>query len=92
MQVPGKIATAQPNGNRRVCMATITREQHWTKRQIAALSFSQVARLNYDEMVQVVLDAGVSVRDVERVHSMDGDLLMRHVHWAIECCRHEPTS
>jgi hypothetical protein len=73
-------------------MATITRESHWTKRQIAALSFSQVARLNYDEMVQVVLDAGVPLRNVSRIDTMEGDLLMRHVHWAIECCRHEATS
>jgi len=72
-------------------MATITSERHWTKGQIAALSFSQVARLNYDEMVQVVLDAGVPVRDVKCVHTMEGDTLMRLVHWSIQCCRRETT-
>ena len=70
-------------------MAAIVHEKHWTKAQIAALSFSQVARLNYDEMVEVVLDSGVPMRDLDCVRTLEGDTLMRHVHWAIQCCRRE---
>ena len=70
-------------------MASIVHEKHWTKAQIAALSFSQVARLNYDEMVEVVLDSGVPMRDLDCVRTLEGDTLMRHVHWAIQCCRRE---
>ena len=46
-------------------MATMVGESQWTKSQIAALSDSHLARLNYDEMVQLVLVAGIPVRNVE---------------------------
>lgn len=78
-----------PHNNQRRLVVTIVGEKHWTKPQIAAISFSQVARLSYDEMVTIVLDAGVPVRGAEYVHTMEGDTLMRHVHWARECCRRE---
>jgi hypothetical protein len=70
-------------------MPTIADEKHWTKGEIAALNFSQVAHLNYDQMVKVVLDSGVPVPNGECVHTMEGDTLMRHVNWAIQCCSRE---
>ena len=70
-------------------MTAIVGEKHWIKGEIAALSFSQVAGLNFDDMVAVVLAAGVPMPDLECIHTMDGDTLMRHVHWAIQCCRSE---
>ncbi|HEX3998490.1 MAG TPA: hypothetical protein VHX65_08070 [Pirellulales bacterium] len=72
-------------------MATTLRARHWTRKEIAALSFSQVAELNYDEMIRLVLDSGVPFRDVKSLHTMDGDVLMRHVHWARQYCRRETT-
>jgi hypothetical protein len=87
--VPNFDLNSAPHGNQRGFVVTIVGEKHWTKAQIAALSFSQVARLSYEEMVTIVLDAGVPMRDAEYVHTMEGDTLMRHVYWARECCRRE---
>jgi hypothetical protein len=61
----------------------------WTKSEIACLSDSQLARLNYDEMVKLVLVAGVPVRSVECLQSMEGDTLMRLVSLARTNCRRE---
>jgi hypothetical protein len=68
-------------------MVAIIGKSHWTKGQIAALSDSQLAYLNYDEMVEFVQVSGVPVRDIERVRSLEGDALMRLAHWAREFCR-----
>jgi hypothetical protein len=70
-------------------MIVIVGEGQWTKAQIAALSDSQLAHMNYDEMVELVLVAGVPVHNVERIHTMEGDTLMRLVNWARVCCRRE---
>jgi hypothetical protein len=70
-------------------MATIVGERQWTKAQIAALSDSQLAHMNYDEMVNLVLLAGVPVRNVECIRTMDGDTLMRLVNFARVSCRRE---
>jgi hypothetical protein len=70
-------------------MATIVEERQWTKHQIAVLSDSHVAHLNFDEMVTIVLVAGVPVRDIEHIHTMEGDTLVRLVYGAREYCRRE---
>jgi hypothetical protein len=69
-------------------LATVGQPQ-WTKAQIAALSDSQLAQMNYDEMVNLVLAAGVPVHNVERIRTMEGDTLTRLVNWARVCCRRE---
>jgi hypothetical protein len=68
-------------------MVTIEGTSQWTQGQIAALSDLQLARLNYDEMVGIVLVSGVPVRDIKRVCSLDGDTLVRLVHCARRFCR-----
>jgi hypothetical protein len=71
-------------------MATMVGESQWTKARIAGLSDSQLARMNYDEMVRIVLIADVPVRNVERIQTMEGDTLVRLVHLARAHCRREP--
>jgi hypothetical protein len=73
-------------------MATIVRERRWSKAQIAALSDSQLAHLNYDEMVTIVLVAELPVRNVERIQTMEGDTLVRLVYSARAYCRREAIS
>jgi hypothetical protein len=68
-------------------MVTIVEKCHWTNGDIAALSDSQLARLNHDEMVELVLISGVPVRNIECIRTMEGDALARLVHWARHCCR-----
>jgi hypothetical protein len=70
-------------------MAVMVGERQWTKTQIAALSDSQLVRMNYDEMIKLVLVAGVAVHNVERIDTMDGDELVRLVNWVRQCCRRE---
>jgi len=72
-------------------MVTIVGKSPWTKVQIAALSNSQLAHLNYDEMVEIVLVSGVPVRDFERVRTMESDALVRLVHCARQFCRGQAT-
>jgi hypothetical protein len=72
-------------------MVTIVGNSQSTKGQIAALSDSQLARLNFDEMVEIVLVSGVPVRDFECVRTLEGDELMRLVHWARQFCRGQTT-
>ncbi len=70
-------------------MATMIGESQWTRSRIASLSDLQLARLNFDEMVALVLVAGVPVRNVERIHTMEGETLVRLVNFARACCRRE---
>ena len=70
-------------------MATMVGESQWTKARIASLSDLQLARMNYDEMVRIVLIADVPVRNVERIQTMEGDTLVRLVHLARARCRRE---
>ena len=72
-------------------MVTTIEKMQWTKGDIAALSDSQLARLNYDEMVDLVLYSGVPLRDSLRVRSMEGDALLRLVYWARQFCRGQAT-
>jgi hypothetical protein len=71
-------------------MTMMVGESQWTKAQIANLSDLQLARMNYDEMVRIVLIADVPVRNVERIQTMEGDTLVRLVHLARARCRREP--
>lgn len=70
-------------------MTTMLGESLWTRNRIASLSDAQLAQLNFDEMVELVLVAGVPVRNVERIHTMEGDTLVRLVNFARACCRRE---
>jgi hypothetical protein len=72
-------------------MATIVEKSPRTKSQIAALNDSQLAQLNYDEMVGIVLESGIPVRDIESVRSLEGDTLVRLVHCARQFCRGHTT-
>jgi hypothetical protein len=71
-------------------MATMVGESQWTKARIASLSDLQLARMNYDEMVKIVLIADVPVRNVERIQTMEGDTLVRLAHLARASCRRKP--
>ena len=73
-------------------MAAIIDKSPWTKEQIGALSNSQLARLNYDEMVEIVLLSGVPLRNAEGVDTMESDALVRLVHWARQYCRGHATT
>jgi hypothetical protein len=73
-------------------MATMVGESQWTKARIASLSDLQLARMNYDEMVRIVLIADVPVRNVEHIQTMEGDTLVRLVHFARAYCRRESLS
>jgi len=68
-------------------MVTIVGKSPWTNCQIAALSDSQLAHLNFDEMVEIVLASGVSVRDIKCVRTMESDALVRLLNWARQWCR-----
>jgi hypothetical protein len=73
-------------------MVTIVGRSQWTKEQIAALTNSQLAQLNYDEMVEIVLASGVPLRDFMHIRTMEGDALVRLVHWARQhCCGQRPS-
>ena len=48
-----------------------------------------VARLNYDQMVTLVLEAGIPVRNAECIRTMEGDTLVRLVNFSRICCRRE---
>jgi hypothetical protein len=72
-------------------MVTIVGRSQWTREQIAALTNSQLSRLNYDEMVEIVLASGVPLRDLAYVRTMESDALVRLVHWARQsCCVQRP--
>jgi hypothetical protein len=68
-------------------MAMLVNTKQWSREQIAALSNSQLAHLNYDEMVEVVLTSGVPLRDAQSVRTMESDALVRLVHWSWQFCR-----
>jgi hypothetical protein len=68
-------------------MVTVVSTKEWSREQIAALSNSQLAHLNYDEMVEVVLASGVPVRDAQSVRTIESDALVRLVHWSCQFCR-----
>jgi hypothetical protein len=68
-------------------MATATEQSHWTKERIAALDQSELARLNYDEMVEIVRASGIPLRDMHWVNTLESDVLVRLVHWARQSCR-----
>ena len=55
--------------------------------QIAELTDDQLARLNYDEMVRVILASGMSVRNVERIHTFEGVTVLRLARCARNFCR-----
>ena len=68
-------------------MATIVATRQWTKDRISALSDLQLALMDFDEMVEIVLASGVPVRNSERIHTIESDTLVRLVHWARQFCR-----
>ncbi len=73
-------------------MVTIAGRSQWTREQIAALTNSQLASLNYDEMVEIVLASGVPLRDFMHIRTIEGDALVRLVHWARQqCCGQRPS-
>ena len=73
-------------------MVTIADKSQWTKGQIAALSNSQLARFNLDEMVEIVRVSGAPLGDFERLRTIDGDALVRLVHCARQFCRSQRPS
>src|SRR4051812_10869229 len=67
-------------------MAAIVEKGHWTREQIAVLQDWQLARFNYDELVEIVLASGVLRRDGQRVSRMEGDALVRLAGFARQHC------
>lgn len=59
----------------------------WHKHDIAEMTNEQLARLNYDAMVEIVLASEMPVRDVERIRSFEGDTVSRLAWMAREHCR-----
>ena len=68
-------------------METIVHKRQWMREKIAALSDWQLAQLNYDELVEIVIQSGVPLRNCARVREMESDSLVRLVYWARQCCR-----
>ena len=68
-------------------MVTATETNAWTKERIAALDQAELARLNYDEMVEIVRASGIPLRDMHWVTTLESDVLVRLVHWARQSCR-----
>ena len=54
---------------------------------IAEMTNDQIAQLNYDEMIDVVLASQMPVRNVERIHSFEGETVYRLVYSARRHCR-----
>ena len=57
--------------------------------QIASLTVSDIARLDYDEMVDLVAASELPVVDSRRLQSMESDILVRLAYAACEHCRLE---
>jgi len=59
----------------------------FTKSEIAALTPSDIAKLTYDEMVEVVIASEISVRRIEQIRNFEGETLVRLVYSARRHCR-----
>jgi hypothetical protein len=68
-------------------MSAYAPSRTWTEAEIAALSPSDIAQLNYDEMVELIgttQQAGIR-RDAPQV--TESDILVRHVYALRQRCR-----
>lgn len=64
-----------------------TSEFSISKNRIASLTPREIAKLNFDEMVQVVISSEISVSHPERISEFEGDTLVRLVYTARSHCR-----
>ena len=58
-----------------------------SKSRIASLTPQDIARLTFDEMVEVVISSQITVARIERIHEFDGDTVVRLVYSARQHCR-----
>lgn len=59
----------------------------FTKSEIAALTPSDIAKLTYDETVEVVIASEISVRRIDQLRNVEGESLVRLVYSARRHCR-----
>ena len=58
-----------------------------SKDEIASLTPARIARLSFEEMIEVVVASGISVHRLEQIRDFDGDTLVRLVYSARRHCR-----
>lgn len=58
-----------------------------SKAEIASLTPADIAKLTFDEMVEVVIASEIPVPQVKRLHDLDGEMLVRLVYSARHHCR-----
>ena len=58
-----------------------------SRSEISQMTDEQLSRLNYDALVDVVLASNVPVRDVQRIHSFEGDTVFRLARMARRHCQ-----
>ena len=68
-------------------MVTMVDQCKWPRERIAGLTDLQLARLSYDEMLEVVANSGVPCQEFERVRSMETAALVRLAYFARQFCR-----
>lgn len=73
------VTTALQTDPRNVC--------RFTKSEIAALTPSDIAKLTFDEMVEVVIASEISVRRIDQIRNFEGETLVRLVYSARSHCR-----
>ncbi|MBI2479448.1 MAG: hypothetical protein HYV60_12690 [Planctomycetia bacterium] len=59
----------------------------WTEVEIAALSPSDIARLNYDEMLELISAAQSGLMRPDGPHVTESNILVRHVYALRQRCR-----
>lgn len=68
-------------------MTTSVSHRTWTETDIAALTASDIAQLNYDEMVELLNVASTSFSRLDVSQVTESDILVRHVYALRQRCR-----
>lgn len=72
-------------------MATVTSSRTWTESEIAALSSTDIARLNYDEMLELIHQAQSSLVPGDASLVTESEVVVRHVYALWHRCRSQMT-
>jgi len=67
--------------------SSVATSHDWEPRRIAELSDREIAGLNYEEMIQLVVSARGTDWEPPRLQEIDSDVLMRLVYAARAACR-----
>jgi len=68
-------------------MTAIASSRTWTEAAIAALSPSDIAQLNYDEMLELVSASQSTPTRLDAPPVTESDILVRHVYALRQRCR-----